>query len=115
MGELCNKARPFEQCPCNHLHERHSLLMACVSVHKGRCSHEQGQNCSEQIISLQILLNLIELCKFFKIMFGIERQKKCLLLGNESPKELISDMLYIDMKVYSDMDLLSRSAGVGSA
>ena len=54
-------------------------------------------------------------CKFFKIMIGIERQKKCLLLGNESPKELISDMLYIDMEVYSDMDLLSRSAGVGSA
>ena len=50
-----------------------------------------------------------------KIMFDIERQKKCLLLGNQSPKELISDMLYIDMKVYSDMDLLSRSAGVGSA
>ena len=48
-------------------------------------------------------------------MFGIERRKKCLLLGNKSPKELISDMLYIDMKVYSDMDLLSRSAGVGSA
>lgn len=48
-------------------------------------------------------------------MFDIERQKKCLLLGNQSPKELISDMLYIDMKVYSDMDLLSRSAGVGSA
>ena len=48
-------------------------------------------------------------------MIGIERQKKCLLLSNKSSKELISDMLYIDMKVYSDMDLLSRSAGVGSA
>ena len=50
-----------------------------------------------------------------KIIFEIECQKKYLLLGNKSPEELISDMLYIDMKVYSDMDLLSRSAGVGSA
>ena len=48
-------------------------------------------------------------------MFDIECQKKCLLLGNKSPKDFISDMLYIDMKVNSDMDLLSRSAGVGSA
>ena len=48
-------------------------------------------------------------------MFDTECQRKCLLLCNKYPKELISDMLYIDMKVYSDMDLLSRSAGVGSA
>ena len=41
--------------------------------------------------------------------------EEVLAIGQSIPKELISDMLYIDMKVYSDMDLLSRSAGVGSA
>ena len=55
------QTRPFEPCPCNHLHGGHSLLMACGCVHKGRCLVQAGTKTK--------LMEAAQILKFFLFLF----------------------------------------------